>query len=109
MQLGGLLQFTWAEPPMWAEVWMFSTLMTPARFTAAVPLKPKLMPKAATLSVLFAVTATPRKVSVFSTMLRGPVSLESPDGVVPLLTMLCDLPAFEPGSLSGTSVSVPLS
>ena len=62
-----------APSPMCADVWMFSTLMTPARLTAAVPLKPKLMPKPPMLSLLFEVTATPRKpVSVPATITRGP-------------------------------------
>ena len=86
---------------MWAEVWMFSTFTTPARFTAAVPLKPKLIPKAPMLSLLLAVTATPWKPeSTPSSMARGPSALASPDGVRPDGTMLCDLPAFEPGSVS---------
>jgi hypothetical protein len=59
-------QLTLAAPPMCADVWTFSTLTTPARLTAAVPLNPKLTPKARTVSLLFAVTATPRKVSVCS-------------------------------------------
>ena len=84
---------------MCADVWMFSTLMTPARLTAALPLKPKLMPKAPTLSLLFAVTATPRKLPVCSAITRGPSALASPDGVLPDGTMLCDLPAFGPGSV----------
>ena len=89
---------------MCADVWMFSTLMTPARFTAALPLKPKLMPNAPTLSLLFAVTATPRKLSDCFAITRGPSALASPDGVVPEGTRLCDLPAFRPGSVRLMSV-----
>ena len=62
---------------------MFSTLMTPARLTAAEPLNPKLIPKAPRLSLLLAVTATPRKLSVPFVITRGPSALASPDGVLP--------------------------
>ena len=83
---------------------MLSTFTTPARFTAAVPLNPKLMPKPPTLSLLLAVTATPLKLSVPSSMTRGPMAPASPDGELPDGTMLCDLPPFGPGSVRVMSV-----
>ena len=85
---------------------MFSTLMTPARFTAAVPLNPKLIPKAPMLSLLFAVTATPRKVvSTPFVISRGPRALASPDGVFPDGAMLCDFPLA--AAVRGIVVGVP--
>src|SRR5262249_45178621 len=107
VQLGGLLQLTCAESPVCAEGWMFSTLMTPAMFTAAVALEPKLTPEPPVLSVFFGGAAAPPEASGVSVIARGPVALESPEGVVPPLTMLCDLPAVAPGSVSVIGPEIP--
>ena len=69
-----------------------TTSIAPERLTAAVPEKPALMPTAAMSSLFDAVTATPPSDVVAGVITRGPVSLASPDGVSPPLTMLCDVP-----------------
>ena len=60
-------QLTTALLPRWAVVRTLSMLTTPAMVTAAVPEKPRPMPKAAMSSLLDDVTATPRNVLEGST------------------------------------------
>ena len=76
-----------------------TTSTTPDRFTDAPPDKAAETPTPAMSSLLVAVTATPWAVSVLAEMVRGPAWLPSPVGACPSATMLCERPAFTPGSV----------
>ena len=76
-----------------------TTSTTPDRFTDTAPEMAAEMPTPAMSSLLVAVTATPWAESVLAKIVRGPAWLPSPVGACPSATMLCDRPAFKPGSV----------
>src|SRR3989442_16029345 len=99
-------QLICAALPMCAVVSVETTATAPDRFTAAVPAKPALTPTTARSSLFVAVTLTPLNESASGAIVRGPVSLASPEGCDPDLTMLCDRPVpFDEPSVMAWTVS----
>ena len=90
---------------MCAVVLTVTTSTTPERLTAAVPEKPALTPTAARSSLFVAVTLTPRNEAVPAVIVRGPISLASPEGCVPDFTTLCDRPLPSLPSVIGVTTA----